>query len=75
MDSYTRQQEFVNGLISGAGVLFGIAGLPVLTGMAIGGLCTQPGYSSISGINIRIRMRCGMGSCWRQLLSIMWRCC
>jgi hemolysin III len=34
MDSYSRQQEFVNGLISGAGVLFGIAGLPVLTGMA-----------------------------------------
>jgi hemolysin III len=34
MDSYNRQQEFVNGLISGAGVLFGIAGLPVLTGMA-----------------------------------------
>jgi hemolysin III len=34
MDSYTCQQEFVNGLISGAEVLFGIAGLPVLTGMA-----------------------------------------
>jgi len=34
MDSYTRKQEIVNGIIHGAGLLFGIAGLPVLTGMA-----------------------------------------
>ncbi|HEV3325240.1 MAG TPA: hemolysin III family protein [Puia sp.] len=34
MDNYTRQQEIVNSLIHGAGVLFGIAGLPVLTVMA-----------------------------------------
>jgi hemolysin III len=34
MDNYTRQQEIVNSLIHGAGVLFGIAGLPVLTAMA-----------------------------------------
>lgn len=34
MESYTRKQEIVNGLIHGAGVLFGLAGLPVLTSMA-----------------------------------------
>lgn len=34
MDSYNRQQEVVNGVIHGAGILFGIAGLPVLTGLA-----------------------------------------
>jgi len=34
MDTYTRKQEIVNGLIHGAGVLFGVAGLPVLTGIA-----------------------------------------
>src|SRR5258706_12385093 len=34
MESYTRKQEIVNGLIHGAGVLFGVAGLPVLTGIA-----------------------------------------
>jgi len=34
MDTYTRKQEMVNGLIHGTGVLFGVAGLPVLTGIA-----------------------------------------
>jgi hemolysin III len=34
MDSYNRKQEIVNGLTSAAGVLFGVAGLPVLTGIA-----------------------------------------
>jgi hemolysin III len=34
MDSYNRQQEVVNSLIHGAGMLFGVAGLPVLTAMA-----------------------------------------
>lgn len=34
METYSRQQEIVNGLIHGFGVLFGISGLPVLTGMA-----------------------------------------
>lgn len=33
-DAYTRKQEIVNGLIHGIGVLFGISGLPVLTGIA-----------------------------------------
>lgn len=31
---YGRKQEVVNGLIHAAGVLFGISGLPVLTGLA-----------------------------------------
>ena len=34
MESYTRKQEIVNALIHGAGILFGVAGLPVLTGIA-----------------------------------------
>ncbi|HLZ86922.1 MAG TPA: hemolysin III family protein [Puia sp.] len=34
MESYTRQQEIVNGLIHGAGVLFGVAGIPVLISIA-----------------------------------------
>ncbi len=34
MESYNRKQEIVNGLVSGLGMLFGIAGLPVLTGIA-----------------------------------------
>ncbi len=35
MESYNRKQEIVNGLGSVAlGMLFGIAGLPVLTGIA-----------------------------------------
>lgn len=34
MESYNRKQEIVNGLVSGFGMLFGIAGLPVLTGIA-----------------------------------------
>jgi hemolysin III len=34
MGSYNRRQEIVNGLIHGFGVLFGISGLPVLTGIA-----------------------------------------
>lgn len=31
MESYTRKQEVVNGLIHGLGILFGVSGLPVLT--------------------------------------------
>ncbi|MES1221285.1 MAG: hemolysin III family protein [Bacteroidota bacterium] len=31
---YVRKQEIVNGLIHGMGILFGISGLPVLTGIA-----------------------------------------
>lgn len=34
MEGYTRKQEIVNGLIHGGGVIFGVAGLPVLTGIA-----------------------------------------
>jgi hemolysin III len=34
METYSRKQEIVNGLISGIGVLFGVSGLPVLTGIA-----------------------------------------
>jgi hemolysin III len=34
MEQYNRKQETVNGLIHGAAVLFGLAGLPVLTGIA-----------------------------------------
>jgi hemolysin III len=34
MDTYTRKQEIVNGVIHGFGILFGISGLPVLTGLA-----------------------------------------
>lgn len=34
METYNRRQEIVNGLISGFGMLFGISGLPVLTGIA-----------------------------------------
>lgn len=34
MDTYNRKQEIVNGLIHGGGMLFGVAGLPVLTGIA-----------------------------------------
>jgi hemolysin III len=34
METYNRRQEIVNGLVSGFGMLFGIAGLPVLTGIA-----------------------------------------
>ncbi|HTF28355.1 MAG TPA: hemolysin III family protein [Flavitalea sp.] len=34
MESYSRKQEIVNGLIHGFGILFGISGLPVLTGVA-----------------------------------------
>jgi hemolysin III len=34
MDHYTRKQESVNGLIHGIGILFGVSGLPVLTGIA-----------------------------------------
>lgn len=31
---YTRKQEIVNGIIHGAGILFGISALPMLTGIA-----------------------------------------
>ena len=34
MEQYTRKQEVVNGLIHGGGVLFGLAGLPVITSLA-----------------------------------------
>ena len=34
MEQYNRKQETVNGLIHGAAVLFGLAGLPVLTSLA-----------------------------------------
>lgn len=34
MDSYSRKQEIVNGLTAAIGMLFGISGLPVLTGLA-----------------------------------------
>jgi hemolysin III len=34
METYNRRQEIVNGLIHGFGMLFGISGLPVLTGIA-----------------------------------------
>ena len=34
MNVYTRKQEIVNGLIHGIGILFGVSGLPVLTGIA-----------------------------------------
>ncbi|HVU55856.1 MAG TPA: hemolysin III family protein [Puia sp.] len=34
MESYTRHQELVNGLTHAAGVLFGLAALPVLPGIA-----------------------------------------
>lgn len=34
METYNRHQEIVNGLIHGFGMLFGISGLPVLTGIA-----------------------------------------
>ena len=34
MDAYNRKQEIVNGLIHGFGMVFGISGLPVLTGIA-----------------------------------------
>jgi len=34
MDAYSRKQEIINSLIHGFGVLFGISGLPVLTGIA-----------------------------------------
>ncbi|RYY27506.1 MAG: hemolysin D [Chitinophagaceae bacterium] len=33
-ETYSRKQEIVNGLIHGFGILFGISGLPVLTGIA-----------------------------------------
>jgi hemolysin III len=34
MAGYNRKQEIVNGLIHGMGILFGVSGLPVLTGIA-----------------------------------------
>jgi len=34
METYSRKQEIVNSLIHGVGILFGISGLPVLTGIA-----------------------------------------
>jgi hemolysin III len=34
VNTYNRRQEIVNGLIHGIGVVFGVSGLPVLTGIA-----------------------------------------
>jgi hemolysin III len=34
MDTYSRKQEIVNGLIHGFGILFGVSALPVLTALA-----------------------------------------
>src|SRR6266702_2800196 len=34
MDTYNRRQEIVNGLIHAFGILIGISGLPILTGLA-----------------------------------------
>jgi hemolysin III len=34
MDTYTRKQEIVNGLIAAVGILFGLSGLPVLVALA-----------------------------------------
>jgi hemolysin III len=34
MEAYTRKQEIVNGLIHGIGILFGVSGLSILTGVA-----------------------------------------
>ena len=34
METYNRKQEIVNSLVHGFGILFGISGLPVLTGIA-----------------------------------------
>ena len=34
METYSRKQEIVNSLVHGFGILFGISGLPVLTGIA-----------------------------------------
>ena len=34
MEAYSSKQEIVNGLIHGLGMLFGVSGLPVLTGIA-----------------------------------------
>ena len=34
MNSYSRQQEVINSLIHGVGILFGICGFPVLAGLA-----------------------------------------
>lgn len=35
MTHYTRNQEIVNGLTAGPGILFGVSGIPVLVGLAI----------------------------------------
>ncbi len=35
MSSYSHKQEFVHGLIHGAGILFGVSCLPVLTALAV----------------------------------------
>lgn len=34
MESYSRKQQIVNGLVHGIGIIFGIAGVPVLIAMA-----------------------------------------
>ncbi len=34
MKQYNRKQEVINGLIHGVGILFGVAALPILTGLA-----------------------------------------
>ncbi len=58
MDSYNRQQEVVNGLIHGFGILFGVAGLPVLTSMAT----TNHNTAGIVGAGV-------YGFCFLQLFS------
>jgi len=52
MDIYNRKQEIVNSLIHGIGILFGVSGLPVLTGIATAhgntpGIIWEAGSSSI----------------------------
>jgi hemolysin III len=58
MEGYSRKQEVVNGLIHGLGILFGVAGLPVLTGMAT----TNHNTAGIVGAGI-------YGFCFLQLFS------
>ena len=58
MDSYSRKQEIVNGLIHGLGILFGVAGLPVLTSIAT----TNHNTAGIVGSGV-------YGFCFLQLFS------
>jgi len=58
MENYNRKQELANGLIHGFGILFGVAGLPVLTGIAT----TNHNIAGIVGSGI-------YGFCFLQLFS------